>query len=303
MSLLVTKIQRSSFYDGPGIRTTVFLKGCFLSCPWCSNPENIKSYPQFYFIKEKCLKEKGFKCQECLNFYKVKEFRDISAFSESSFIKKDKDKRFFEDCPTEAFGVYGKKISIIELFEILKKDKEFYRISGGGVTFSGGEPLMQAEKLVEILRLLKKEKINTAIETSLFCPSSLLTLVQKNIDLFIVDIKILDPVKCREIIGGDINLYFHNVEKLLKEKKQCIFRFPIVKPFTYNKKNLRLLYAFLKRNKIQNLEIFNVHNLATEKYKSLNLPTPRFKKISYRELTFLVKNIKKIGTSVKVLTF
>lgn len=247
MSLLVTNIQRFSVDDGPGIRTTVFLKGCNLRCPWCCNPENINPYIE---------------------------------------------------------GIYGKEFEINNLFEILLKDKEFYKASGGGITFSGGEPLLQAKELQFILKKLKKEEINVAIETSLFCPPEFIYLVKDYINLFIVDIKILDSQKCQEYLGGDIRVYYKNLEILLKSReKNFIFRFPMIKPLTFNQENLRNLYDFIRKWQIKYLEIFNVHNLAEEKYKSLGKIPPQFKKVSNEEIDSLMKEMFKMGVKIKLLTF
>ncbi|MGB9680931.1 MAG: glycyl-radical enzyme activating protein, partial [Minisyncoccia bacterium] len=255
MSLLVTNIQRFSVYDGPGIRTTVFLKGCSLRCPWCCNPESINPYPEFYFTENKCLRKRNIECKSCINIEDpnlVKEPRSILKFNKNYNFDYRTYKKLVNSCPSGAIGIYGEKFEINELFGILIKDKEFYKTSEGGITFSGGEPLLQAKELQFILKRLKKEKINIAIETSLFCPPESVGLVKDYIDLFIIDIKILDSQECKEYLGGDIKVYYKNLEILLKNgEKNFIFRFPMIKPLTFNQENLRNLYDFIKKWQIK----------------------------------------------------
>lgn len=254
MTLLTIKVQRSSFYDGPGIRTIVFLKGCSLRCPWCCNPETISSKPQVYFNGE-----------------------------------------------TGTKGVYGKEIQVRELVEVLKKDKPFYQSSGGGVTFSGGEPLLQAKALAECLENLKKENIHTAIETSLFCSLNSLDLVKEFVDLFVIDVKILDPKDCKKYLGGDLEVYLQNIERVFKMQKNCVFRFPAVKPYTFNESNLKLLHNFLKKWKIKKIEIFSVHNLAKEKYKSLGMEPLYFEEVKKEELEKIKKQFSSLSLEMNIL--
>ncbi|MDD5015064.1 MAG: radical SAM protein [Atribacterota bacterium] len=249
-------IQRSSFYDGPGIRTIVFLKGCLLSCPWCCNPESILPYPQVYF--------------EDKNHQKIK-------------------------------GVYGKIIKIKDLIKIIKKDIAFYKKSGGGVTFSGGEPLLQGMNLLECLKQLKKAGIHTCVETSLFCPSNYLNLIMEYVDLFIIDIKILNSEDCKRYLKGNLKIYLQNIKKVLKNHKNNVFRFPVVKPYTFNPNNIKKLHYFLKEWKIKKLEIFSIHNFATRKYNSLGKSGPYFEIVKKEELKSLKESFLKLKIDVKIL--
>lgn len=305
MSLLVTNIQRSSFYDGPGIRTTVFLKGCSLRCPWCSNPESISPTPEIYFNEEKCLKMKGIDCNKCLencHFNNIKNPKDFIKNDVNIFINKKEYEVLFNNCPTGAIGIYGRSFEVDELVDLLKRDKNFYNMSGGGVTFSGGEALIQSKELINCLKKLKKEKIHICIETSLFVSPDLVDLVKDFVDLFIIDIKILDPKKCREYLKGNPSVYVKNVEEILKSKKNYIFRFIVVKPFTFSESNIYSLYNFIKEWGIKNLEIFSVHNLAIDKYKSLGEEPPYFEKVEKEELDLLKNKLSSLNVRVKILT-
>lgn len=230
MSVLVSNIQRMCLHDGPGIRTTVFLKGCNLRCPWCANPENILMKIQEYEVDGKK-------------------------------------------------GKYGYEISKEELKEQILKDRHFYS-KEGGVTFSGGEPLLQIKQLEELLIELKQEGINLFVETALFVDKVKLEIALQYIDGFIVDIKILEEEKCKNVLGNDIKRYLENLEYLFQNKKQVIFRIPVIQPYTAEEKNVDKILALLKRYKPNKVEIFKVHRLAEKKYKSLGKEMLEFVDIS-----------------------
>lgn len=227
-SILVTNIQRFSLHDGPGIRTTVFLKGCSLCCPWCANPENMKGEMEQY----------------------------------------TKDGRA---------GIYGKWLSCDEVYQEVMKDRIFYEVKPGvtwaldtgGVTFSGGEPLLQAEALVPLLERLMESGIHICVETALFIPRELLRAVIKYINLFYVDVKILDETRCREILHGDLRSYEKNVEALFFERRPVVFRVPVIGGFTDSVENQRKITAFLKQFQPIKVELIKEHNLGRSKYMSL----------------------------------
>lgn len=225
--ILATNIQRFSLHDGPGIRTTVFLKGCSLSCPWCSNPENLKP------------------------FYE-------------SYIKNG------------VVGVYGKEYTDDEIFEEVMKDKNFYDLDGG-VTFSGGEALLQAKEIVNLLRKFKDEKITIAVETCLFVPPENLKLVIQYIDYFYVDMKIMDKARCKQVLGGNLDLYKSNL-KLLTNEKKIVVRLPIIGGYTDSCENRGLIIAEIKRyeKSIIKIELIKEHHLGVSKYESLGRPIPAY---------------------------
>jgi len=268
MKLLVTNIQRFSLDDGPGIRTTVFLKGCSIRCPWCSNPENQLPYPEFFFNKKLCLREKGIDCKRCL--IDVSSPEDYLNFNKEKNIAEyiTKYKNLIKMCPTTALGIYGRELSLRELIAILEKDKVYFENTGGGVTFSGGEPLLY--DLSNWLKELKVLNYHICVETSLYAPFDNLRKSIDYVDLYIVDVKILSRKKAWEILKGDIEVFFRNVELLVElHRDNILFRFPVVNGYTKTEENLHLLLHFIKRFDIKCLEIFSVHNLAMDKYLSL----------------------------------
>ena len=230
MTARITNIQHFSLHDGPGIRTTVFLKGCNLKCPWCANPECISS---------------------------------------------------------EIQGKFGYDISLDKLEQEIIKDKPFYE-TGGGVTFSGGEPLLQINKLEPLLKSLKNKNINICFETALFVPEKYLKKAKKYGDEFIVDIKMINRKNCNEVIGGKIDQYLNNIQFL--DLKKTTFRIPITK---FSLKDTGLILDLLKTYKPKRLEIFELHNLARSKYDILN-KEQYYEKVDNRDIKEFHDKLKEI---------
>lgn len=207
------------FHDGPGIRTTVFLKGCTLHCPWCSNPENLNYQFDRYTLN-------------------------------------DKD------------GIYGYDIDCQDLIKEIYKDKAFWG-DEGGVTFSGGEALLQSTELLPVLKQLKKDNVNVAIETALGVAQEKLLEVIDYIDYFIVDIKILEEHEAKNILGLEVKQYLENIERIYSSNKLKLLRMPCCKEFTLKRTNLEIIKQTLSRYRDVPLEIFKIHSLGEKKYKSL----------------------------------
>lgn len=242
-NILLTNIQRFSLHDGPGIRTTVFLKGCSIHCPWCSNPENLLHREQRY-------------------------------------VKMDHNGK------VEEKGTYGKWYSPDELYSEVIKDKAFYGSCNansatyldslpGGVTFSGGECMLQMKELDPMLQRLNDEQIHTIVETSLFCSSVQLSIAIKHIDLFYVDIKVLNDDLCSSSLGGRIELYKNNLVTLLNSGKPVVFRLPVIGGYTDSEENRKAVVELIESkaksySNLLKIEILKEHNLGTNKYQSLS---------------------------------
>ena len=241
-NILLTNIQRFSLHDGPGIRTTVFLKGCSIHCPWCSNPENLLHREQRY-------------------------------------VKMDHNGKVEEE------GTYGKWYSPDELYSEVIKDKSFYGYCNansatyldslpGGVTFSGGECMLQMKELDPMLQRLNDEQIHTIVETSLFCSSVQLSIAIKHIDLFYVDIKVLNDDLCSSSLGGRIELYKNNLVTLQNSGKPVVFRLPVIGGYTDSEENRKAVVELIESkaksySNLLKIEILKEHNLGTNKYQSL----------------------------------
>jgi pyruvate formate lyase activating enzyme len=221
MKTLITNIQRFCVNDGPGIRTTVFTKGCTIRCPWCSNPENLNY------------------CEE------VYEKEGIQ-------------------------GIYGKYYAADELVEELRKDQAYW-IHGGGVTFSGGEALSHMEDLEPVLQKLQKNKINIAVETALFVNQSSVEMAVRYMDHFMIDIKILEPLRCREILGGDSEQFVSNLKFVCENVNHTniVFRIPCATAYTLEDKNKKRIIDLLSQYKDIPIELFGLHKLGESKYESL----------------------------------
>ena len=246
--ILLTNIQRFSLHDGPGIRTTVFLKGCSLRCPWCSNPENLLSTPQPY-IKDGIEGTYG-------RYYTPDELVHECL----------KDKAFYE----------GKN-----------NDPELWSISSasdieklpGGVTFSGGEALLQADALVPVCQALHEQAIHIAVETCLFIPSANLNLALEMVDFFYVDVKILSPDRCKAVEHGNLDMYLSNLDCLLAwtdavgNHKPVVIRIPVIGSYTDDPTNRKLVHDLLNkyRDSILKIELIKEHNLGESKYKSIGM--------------------------------
>lgn len=280
--LIVTNIQRMSLNDGPGNRTTVFLKGCALRCPWCSNPENLSANIEYYYDEKKCFKEKCRYYDSC----KMIKGELLSNLSEEDYDK----------CYTSAIGKYGNKYSAQELFHEIMKDK-IYWDSCGGVTFSGGEVLLQANKLLPLLELLKSEGVHIVFETSLYAPTENLLKILKYVDFFYVDVKILDKNECWDILGGNVALYKKNLDILVQHGGRITFRLPCSDEYFFTEQNLLEVKELLSEYKDISIEVFEIHNLGESKYKLLN------KKFRYfehsKKIDAFVQDLKNNGLQVE----
>jgi len=269
--ILYTNIQRFSLHDGPGIRTTVFLKGCSLRCPWCSNPENLSSVPQPY-------------CKDGVNG----EY-GIFATPDQVYSEVIKDAPFYTGELNEPASW---KISDTKDLEKLP----------GGVTFSGGECLLQMAQLEPLLQRLNEEKIHTAVETSLYVPENLLQIALRHIDLFYVDVKLLDEVKAKEIQKGNLRLYLSNLELLMKSDWPVVIRIPVIGGMTDSEENQGLVLKLLEKykNRILKVEIIKEHNLGLSKYRSLNMEEPVYQGVDDDFLVGYKEKIEEKGLFAEV---
>ena len=232
--------MRYGVHDGPGIRTTVFFKGCPVACKWCHNPESLDPKPQSVFDPGKCIK-----CGHCENGP-----TDI--------------------CPTGARETIGYNISADELMSEVKKDLLFYEQSGGGVTFSGGEPFYQAEFLLAALEGCGKEYINTAIDTSGYCDTGALLKAAETANYFLYDIKFIDSGKHEKYCGVPNGLILKNLERLAETKTKILIRIPIIPTINDDMTEMTAIYQFISVLKnIQAVHLLPYHNIHTEKYKKI----------------------------------
>lgn len=263
---IITNVQRMSVHDGPGIRTTVFMKGCPLHCIWCHNPETQSVRVQLAYHSNRC---KG--CGVCAEHCKS----GAILLSSDGKIKRDASKcvlcmRCTEVCPWLAWEKYGKEITAAELCALLARDKEYYKQSGGGVTFSGGEPLTQHRFVTRCAAELRAMGIHTAVETSCFGDSDALAEMAKVTELFMVDIKNMDDARHLEQTGGHIQPVLSGLCLLSSIGASVLIRIPIVTAFNDSEDNFERTARFLIENTaFRRVELLRMHKLAESKYIAL----------------------------------
>ena len=242
MTATVFEIKRFAVHDGDGIRTTVFFKGCPLRCVWCHNPEGLSALPETAFYPHKCLG-----CGEC-----------------------QREDFCTEDCLGEARVAYGRTVTVEELLPLLLEDRDFYESSGGGVTLSGGECLMQADFCAELLRALKAQGIHTAVDTCGFVSRDALDKVIPYTDLFLYDLKAYDEEVHLRCTGCSNQRILENLLYLDRRGKSVEIRIPFVPD--YNDDQIEKLADFLSPLRcVRGVRILPYHNYAGSKYEALGI--------------------------------
>ena len=271
MKGIVFDIQRFSVYDGPGIRTTVFLKGCNMRCPWCHNPESLCKEPQLMFYEEKCIS-----CGACAEVCPMHVHRiDIGENGELCHTL-DRSActacgRCAAVCPCEALAITGRIMESSEVLAEVVKDRRYYR-DGGGVTFSGGEATMQPDFLMEMLTMCRNEKIGTAIETNGAVPEQTLRRLMPLVDDFLVDYKATDDELCSTVGGVTQDLTLRSIAILNESGSHIHLRCPIIPGVNDDDahfdaiKALRAMYP-----SIRSTEIMAYHDIGKTKWKALGM--------------------------------
>lgn len=261
----IYNIERFTLHDGPGIRTTVFFKGCPLRCQWCSNPESQLAQKELSIITENCTK-----CGRCIE---VCAPRALLLGSDSIVLDRERCNACgacVEVCRTEVLELWGKDISTEELLAKIRRDKPFYDKSDGGVTFSGGEVLAQVEFLVDILQACKKEGIATAIQTSCYAPTSSLDPVIEHTDLIIADIKHMDNATHQRLTGVSNERILHNIRYIAKKHSALVVQLPLIPGINDTEENIAQEIRFISSlPHILGVSLIAYHQLGIQKYKRL----------------------------------
>jgi pyruvate formate lyase activating enzyme len=230
---IVYDVQRFSIHDGPGIRTTVFFKGCALACAWCQNPEALHVGPELTYDAERCLEG----CTNCIDVCAVGALGAEPA-GRVDFARCTACGDCVDPCPTGALRVIGRSWSVPELLPVLLRDQSFYAQSGGGVTFSGGEPVLQSRFLLELLPQLRQVGVHVAIETCGAYPFSLLEPLLDEIDLVLFDVKVIDSRRHERFTERDNENILENLAELVRRGVCVEARMPVIPGWNTDTENL-----------------------------------------------------------------
>ncbi len=269
---IVFNIQHFSIHDGPGIRTVVFLKGCPLRCRWCANPESQDPNPEIAWTKGECIG-----CESC-----VKGLQELGThFDEQEGLLWKKEIRPEEEtaqsikrcCPSEALHVIGERKGIEEILDEVEKDRTFYKTSHGGMTLSGGEPLMQPEFSLALLKEARKRKIHTCMESSGLFSWEKLEPILQNLDYLIMDLKCFSEEKHREQTGVGNQIILENLQKARESFPELpiLVRTPVIPGFNDSEEEISKILNFLEPLSCE-YELLKYHRLGLPKYESLHRP-------------------------------
>ncbi len=264
MTGTIFSVKHFAVHDGPGIRTTLFFKGCPLSCLWCHNPEGKSLSSELALYAHKCTL-----CRVCENVCKS----NAHIFNGAHLIDRAKCIACGEcadKCLSDALTLFGKRVTVDEILPELLEDRAFYENSGGGVTLSGGECLLQADFVRKLLEELKREDIHTAVDTCGFVPQSAFARVMELTDVFLYDIKADSEETHIKCTGHSNKLIWENLEYLLKNGKEVTVRIPLVPE--YNSHEIEGIARRLSElKKVSAIDVLKYHNFSSSKYSALDM--------------------------------
>ena len=247
--MYIFDIKRFAINDGPGIRTTLFIKGCPLRCVWCHNPEGWTTEPQVLFKQSKCIR-----CGACL---------------EKGFI--------VDDCPTTAREICGREYSMDELMTEVEKERAVMENSGGGVTLCGGEPLMHPEGTLEVLRELGRRGFHRTVDTTLYAKPEVVDAVAAECELLLIDLKLMDSDKHRLYTGVGNELILENIRRVAETGHPFVIRIPLIEGINADDENIEATAQFLSSLSISEALVTHLlpyHDVGKDKHRRMMPPTP-----------------------------
>jgi len=298
---IVLNIERFAIHDGPGIRTVVFMKGCPLKCLWCSTVDGQLMSPELEYFVDKCTK-----CKSCVEVCPTKAIR------ESNAVEIVTDRRYCDNCgkcatvcPNGARKIVGEEMTVEQVLEEVEKDTLFYSNSGGGITLSGGEPTMQPEFSLGILKACKDRGIHTAIETCGYVKWNILDEILKYLDLVYMDIKHMSPVRHKKLTTKRNRLILENARRTTTKypTKPLIIRIPVIPGYNDSDENIASTAQFVRQLEGDyKIELLPYHKLGVPKYRALfkDYPLPGLEPPSEDHLRALAELVKSYGVQTQI---
>lgn len=262
----IFNIQKYSVHDGPGIRTTVFFKGCPLKCWWCHNPESQSIKHEVMFFQERCTG-----CGICVRRCAEDAIKIDNMLPVTDELKCKLCGKCTDFCPNNAREYVGKDITVQDLMKEIIKDEVFYEESNGGVTFSGGEPLLHVEFLLEVLKACKHRGIHTAIDTSGFAAYENFEKIADYVDLFLYDIKLMNNEKHIKYIGVENDLIIENLKKLSNRGANIFVRMPIIAGVNDDDEHIDEAVKLLSKINLIQVNLLPYHKMGMDKYRRLEM--------------------------------
>jgi pyruvate formate lyase activating enzyme len=261
----IFRIERFAIHDGPGIRTTVFLKGCPLACAWCHSPESQSAAPEFMPRADRCIR-----CGACAAACPHDGIRIDGTPAQAKPAECELCGACADACPSGARELVGREFSVDEVLDLVEKDRVFYEQSGGGVTFSGGEPLMQPGFLLEALTRCRERHLHTAVDTSGFGDPAALRRIAGRADLFLFDLKIIDDSRHTALTGAGNGVILENLRALASDRRPVIVRFPLVPGVNDDEANVAALGGLVASLGLSRVDVLPYHRAGTAKYRRLD---------------------------------
>ena len=294
---MIYNIQRMSVQDGPGLRTTVFLKGCPLRCLWCSNPESQQFTPQMLLFDNLCV-SCGACAQVCPNGAVVP--------LESGKMGRDTEKcthcgACTEVCPSKARVMSGRIMTVEDVMEVVRKDWLFYENSGGGVTFGGGEPTAAGAFLLGLLDASIRRGYHICLDTCGVCEPERFRKIMNQVELFLFDCKHMDPDEHKRLTGLDNVLILQNLHALFEAKKALHIRVPLMPGINDTEKNIAQMAAFLHKHGHNEVDVLPCHTFGHSKYAALNLADPVMVPYQPEELAAALERFAKYDLKVTIV--